>query len=288
MIIILLAAAMLAPVNAMAEEEFLVGLIPEENIFKQIKRHRPLAEYLTERLGIKVRFTILSRYPDIIDRFIVRQMDGAFFGIFTSILAQEKLGVEPIIRPVNLDGSSMAKAYVFARRDSGIKTLADLKGKRAAFVDKATATGYLYMLALLREYGIKDIKGHFSGYHFSGSHDSVVYSVLTGRADVGVVKGRILEDMSRTDPVVRDEMITLAKSAELPDVTLCIRHDLSPDLKTRLKNILITMHKDPEGKAVLEKMGAMKFVIADKDDFNVVRSLARNAGIRSLKDFDYK
>jgi ABC-type phosphate/phosphonate transport system substrate-binding protein len=75
--IILLAVAMLAPANVMAQDEFIIGLIPEENIFKQVKRHRPLAEYLTEKLGIKVKFTILSRYPDIIDRFVTRRMDGA-------------------------------------------------------------------------------------------------------------------------------------------------------------------------------------------------------------------
>jgi phosphonate transport system substrate-binding protein len=286
--IILLAVAILAPANVMAQDEFIIGLIPEENIFKQVKRHRPLAEYLTEKLGMKVKFTILSRYPDIIDRFVTRRMDGAFFGIFTSILAQDKLGVEPMARPVNLDGSSLAKAYVFANRSSGIKTIADLKGKRAVFVDKATATGYLYMLSLLREFGIRNMKGHFSSYHFSGSHDSAVYSVLSGRADVGVIKGRILEEMASKDPVVRDELIILAKSEELPDVTLCVRRDLSPELKVVLKNILLTMHKDPKGKAVLEKMGALKFVTANEDDFNVVRSLAKNAGIRRLKDFDYK
>jgi phosphonate transport system substrate-binding protein len=191
-------------------------------------------------------------------------------------------------RPVNLDGSSLAKAYIFANRSSGIKTVADLKGKRAVFVDKATATGYLYMLSLLREFGIRNMKGHFSSYHFSGSHDSAVYSVLSGRADVGVIKGRILEEMASKDPVVRDELIILAKSEELPDVTLCVRRDLSPELKVVLKNILLTMHKDPEAKAVLEKMGALKFVTANEDDFNVVRSLAKNAGIRRLKDFDYK
>jgi phosphonate transport system substrate-binding protein len=285
---ILLIIAMLPPANVIAQEEFIIGLIPEENIFKQVKRHRPLAEYLTKRLGIKVKFTILSRYPDIIDRFVTRRMDGAFFGIFTSILAQEKLGVEPMARPVNLDGSSMARAYVFARRDSGINTATDMKGKKAVFVDKATATGYLYILALLRDFGIRDMKGHFSSYSFSGSHDSVVYSVLTGRADVGVVKGRILDEMASKDPVVKDEMIILAKSEELPDVTLCVRQNLSTELRTMLKNILLTMHKNPEGKEVLKKMGALKFVTADKEDFNVVRSLAINAGIKSLRDFDYK
>jgi hypothetical protein len=68
----------------------LIGLIPEENIFKQMDRHRPLAAYLSSRLGMNVRLTILSRYGDIIDRFETRNMDGAFFSALTGVLAVEK------------------------------------------------------------------------------------------------------------------------------------------------------------------------------------------------------
>ena len=90
---LLLTCLLLAPMTARAEEELLIGLIPEENIFRQIKKHKPLGEYLMQRLGIKVRFTILSRYPEIIKRFVDRELDGAFFGIFTAVLAEERLGV---------------------------------------------------------------------------------------------------------------------------------------------------------------------------------------------------
>src|SRR5512135_1106822 len=136
--------------RAFCGEEILLGLIPEENIFHQMDRHRPLAAYISEKLGIKVRMTILSRYGDIIDRFSDRRMDGAFFGIFTGVLAMEKLQVEPVVRPVRLNGKSTDQGYLFARKDSGIRTVADMKGKRIAFVDKATVTGYLFAVAYLR------------------------------------------------------------------------------------------------------------------------------------------
>ncbi len=65
------------------QKEILIGLIPEMNVFKQMKRFQPLADYITRQTGIKIHITILSRYGNIIERFTSEKMDGAFFGSFT-------------------------------------------------------------------------------------------------------------------------------------------------------------------------------------------------------------
>jgi phosphonate transport system substrate-binding protein len=256
-----LAALLASPVCAFADDDlFLVGLIPEENIFTQVQRHRPLAAYLSEKLGTRVKFTILSRYGDIVDRFVSREMDGAFFGTFTSALAQEKLGVEPVARPVNLDGTSTVRGYLFVRKDSGLESIGDIKGKRMVFVDRATATGYLFVVALLREAGITDPDGYFREYYFTGSQDTAVFAVLDGRADVGAVKSRILNKLIEKDPLIKDEIRIIATSMSLPDTTLCIRSKTPEALKTKLKAALLSMDQDEQGREVLASMGLRKFV----------------------------
>jgi phosphonate transport system substrate-binding protein len=279
--LLLLFSLVLAPSGAFAEEdeEFLLGLIPEENIFRQVRKHRPLAEYLSDKLGVRVRFTILSRYPHIIRRFASRELDGAFFGIFTAVLAQEFLGVEPLARPMNLDGGTTAKSYIFTRKDTGIRSVSGMKGRKAAFVDEYTATGFVYSLVYLREQGVKDPGNYFGEHYFTGSHDTTVYAVLAGRAEVGTVKGRVLDKLSLKDPVLKDEITVLSKSMELPDNTLCVRGDLPPEFKEKLRKTLLSMHEDPEGKKVLKEMEAQRFVPAEKKDFVPVRELAAKAGI---------
>lgn len=282
------AAVVVSPLRAFADDDlFLIGLIPEENIFRQVQRHRPLAAYLSEKLGTKVKFTILSRYGDIVDRFVSREMDGAFFGIFTSVLAQEKLGVEPVARPVNLDGTSTAQGYLFVRKDSGIKSVGDIKGKRMVFVDRATATGYLFVVALLREAGITDLDGYFREYYFTGSQDTAVFAVLDGKADVGAVKSRILNKLIEKDPLIKDEIRIIATSMNLPDTTLCIKSSTPEALKTRLKAVLLSMDEDEQGREVLASMGILKFTGADKADFRPVYELAEKAGI-SIKHYSYR
>lgn len=284
---ILAALLMLLPALSLAEEEILIGLIPEENIFRQFERHKPLSEYLTKKLGTKVRFTILSKYGDIIDRFVSRNMDGAFFGDFTAVLAEEQLGTEPVAKPVNLDGKTTVKSYIFARKDSGIKTVSDMKGKRAAFVDKATASGYLFALSYLKQNGVSEPEGFFEEYYFTGSHDSAINAVLDGRADIGSAKSRIFNKLVEKDPFIKEELNILAESDELPDTTLCLRADLDIPTKNFVKNILINMKHDPDGQKVLQEMEIREFTGAGMEDFKNVLNVMKKAGIE-IKKYKYR
>ena len=285
-IIIFLLIFSFLPYKAFSQEELLIGLIPEENIFNQMDKYRPLAAYLSSRLGMNVRLTILSRYGDIIDRFTTRKMDGAFFSAMTGALAVEKLGVEPVARPVNLDGTTSIKSYIFVRKDSGIKTVPDMKDKRMAFVDRATVS-YLFAIAFLREKRVINIDNYFKEYYFTGSHDSAIYSVLDNRADIGAAESKVYKRMIGKDPSIKDELNILAESGDFPDTTLCLRKGLPAEIKTRIKTILLTMDRDAEGEELLRKFEASKFIEADKKDFLNFFDLANKAGI-NIKNYIYK
>ena len=285
-IIIFLLIISFLPFKAASQEDLLIGLIPEENIFKQMDRHRPLAAYLSSRLGMNVRLTILSRYEDIIDRFATRKMDGAFFSALTGVLAAEKLGVEPVARPVNLDGMTSIKSYIFVRKDSGIKKVPDMKGKRMAFVDRATVS-YLFAVAFFGEKGVMNIDNYFKEYYFTGSHDSAIYSVLDNRADIGAAESKVYKRMIEKDPSIKDELIIIAESGNFPDITLCLRKDLPVEIKTKIKSILLSMDRDAEGIEVLKKLEASKFIEADKKDFLHFFDLANKAGM-NIKSYIYK
>ena len=264
----------------------LIGLIPEQNIFKQMDRYKPLAEYLSKKTGTKVRLTILSRYGDIIDRFVQRGMDGAFFGDFTAALAIRKLGVEPIVRPLNLDGSTHSRGYIIVRRDSGISTVSDMKGKVIAFVDRATVTGYLFALVYFRSHGINDLNEFFSEYYFTGSHDSSVYAVLDGRADIGCVKDTIYNNLISQDPTIEKELKIITRSPFMPESTLSIRKDLPEQMKERIKEVLLTMDKEEEGRKVLAQLQAKGFIEASVEDFKPVYEMMKTLG-EDIEKYQY-
>jgi len=273
--------------KSFGQQELLVGLIPEQNIFRQRERYLVLRKYLLDRLGITVNFTSLSRYGNIIERFTAEKMDGAFFGSFTYALAHKQLGVEPLVRPVNLDGTSTYHGYIFVRKDSGIRNTGDMKGKRFAFVEHATMAGYLFPLAYFKASNISDPQRHLGQSFFAGSHDAAILAVLNREADIGAAKNTIFDQLAGENPRIEQELIILATSGVVPQNCLAVRKDLDPDLKAELKRVLLAMEKNPEGAEVLRKFGTRGFVETTDRDYAYLYTLTAQVGI-DLNTYQYK
>ncbi len=277
---IVLLVLLILPIHVMGQEkELLIGLIPEQNIFRQYKRYLPLADYLSERLKRPVRLTILSRYGDIVKRFRSRGMDGAFFGVLTGYIAIKRLGVEPIVVPIEMDGTSETYGYIIVRADSGIRSVEDMRGKVIAFVDKATLRGYLFPLVFLKRHGVKDIRGFFREYYFTGSNDASVMAVVDGRADIGVVKADIFEAILQRDPTLRKELSVIAKSPPMPVSILCIRSELPESLKRTIRESLVNLNSDSMGIKVLQQMRLKGFREASMEDFITVEEFFTELGL---------
>lgn len=273
--------------GSVRRDKMLIGLIPEMNIFKQKARFKLLGEYLGRKIGVPVQFTILSRYGNILERFEAEQMDGAFFGSFTGALAIERLGVVPLARPVNLDGSSTYHAHLFVRRDSGIRSHEDMRGKRMAFVDRATTAGYVFPLAWLKEQGIRSYERFFSEAYFTGSHDAAIDAVLERKADVGAAKHSVYDRVRKENVRVETELVILGESPSVPSNGLCVRRDMEPDLKEAFRRALLELDRDPEGAKILAQIGALRFIETTAADYQPVTDLARKAGI-DLKRYQYR
>ena len=263
-----------------------IGLIPEQNIFRQMDRYEPLARYLQARTGYKINLVVLPRYGNIIDTFVSKGMDGAFFGSLTYTLAHAKLGVEVVARPENLDGTSTYYGLIFVRKDSGIKTAADMRGKRFVFVDKATTAGYLLPLDYFHRNGIKDIHAFFKETYYAGTHEDVIYDVLNRKADIGAAKNTVFERLAKADNKIGESLVILQRSPEVPENSLALRKDIGDEVKDKLKEALLNMHNDPEGKTVLADFGAQRFIRTTDADFGPVQRYAKEIHL-DLSSYDY-
>jgi phosphonate transport system substrate-binding protein len=269
------------------ERVLAIGLVPEQNIFNQMERYQPLADYLSDRVGVKIELRVLAHYGNVIDDFSSLQLDGAFFGSFTYALAHAKLKLEVLARPEYLDGTSTYHGLLFVRRDSGIRTAADMRGKRFVFVDKATTAGYLLPLAYFEEHGIKNYKTYFRETYFAGTHGDAIYDVLNKRADIGAAKNTVYERMAKTDRRIANELIVLERSPKVPENGLAVRNDLDDSIKRKLKDVLLAMDNDPEGRTVLKNFGARRFIETLDKDYKPVYDYARKIGL-DLAAYSYE
>ena len=263
----------------------LIGLIPEQNLFRQFERYKPLARYLSKKIGVNIKLSVLPRYGNIINNFKTEKMDGAFFGSFTYTLAHARLGVEVLARPVGLDGASTYHGLIFVRKDSGIKSIQDMKGKRFAFVDKATTAGYLLPRAYFHEHEL-DYKTFLRESYFTGTHEDAIYDVLNRKADIGSAKNTVYERLAASDSRVENELIILERSPDVPENGLAVRRDLDETIKQQLKDALLGMYRDPEGIALLKDFGARTFVETTDKDYLPVYQYAREVHL-DLSTYDY-
>ena len=276
----------LAPVSSRGPQVLRIGLLPEHNLFSQKKRYEPVANYLSQRLDAEVELKILSRYGNVIENFVSNELDGAFFGSFTGALAHRMIGVEALARPEWFDGTSTYHGLVFVRKDSGIRTVEDMKGKRFAFVDKATTAGWLLPLHYFKLHGIRDPFSWLGETYFTGTHEGAIYDVLEGKADIGAAKNTVFYADAEKDPRITDELAVLIKSPDVPANGLCVRNDLDQDLKRRLKEALLNMNRDKEGRKILTDFGATRFIPTTEEDYTVVFDFAQGIGL-DLRSYRY-
>ncbi len=275
-----------SPEKAIPAKPLLIGLIPEQNIFKQIERYEPLADYMGGKIGSEIRLKVLARYGNLVDNFVSLGMDGAFFGSFSYALAHRKLGVQVLARPEALDGTSTYHGLIFVRRSSGIKTIKDMKGKRFAFVDKATTAGFLLPLVYFRKQGVKDYRTYFKEIYFSGTHEDAIYDVLNKKADVGAAKNTVLERLARIDKRILQDLEILEKSPDVPENALAVRRTLDPLVIKRMQETLLNMHDNPAGQKVLNNFGARRFILTTDKDYDPVFKYAREINL-DLAQYDY-
>ena len=264
----------------------LIGLIPEQNLFRQLERFEPLARYLSRKAGVLVTLKILPRYGNIIDNFTPEKLDGAFFGSFTYTIAHAKLGVQVIARPEGQDGKSTYHGLIFVRKDSGIRFIRDMAGKRFAFVDKATTAGYLLPLAYFKQHKV-NYRTYLKESYYTGTHEDAIYDVLNRKADIGVAKNTVYERLADSDTRIKNELVVLERSPDVPENGLAVRKDLADDVKKNLTKVLLDMHNDSEGRAVLEVLGARKFIATSDADYQPVYRYIREIGL-DIATYDYR
>jgi len=261
-----------------------VLLVPEKNTFEQHRRYKYITDYLSKKMEMNITVEIMADYGEITFAFLEGRADAGFFGSFSYVLTHVKAGIEPLVRPVWLDGNSTYRGYIFVRKDSGITSFKDMKNKSLVLVDKATTAGYIFQRFYFNYNGITNMDDYFSRISFARSHDAAAWAVYSGEADIGGAKNHIFNSLKEEYPDFKEQMLVLAESPEVPSNGLAVSKDLNPAIKLRLRMLLLALHETAEGQEVLRNFGALKFIETTNDDYEVLYNMVKELGI-NLYDY---
>jgi len=262
------------------EGSLTIAILPEQNVFEQKKRYKPLADYLSKSLNMNVKIKLLDSYGSIYDEIRNKTIDGAFFGSFNYVMTKARADIEPVARPMETNGNSNYKGIIFTRKDTGLTSdVKTWKDKKIALVHEVTTAGYIFPVWYLKKNGVNNLKEHFGRVVFTGSHDVAIMAVLNGQADIGAAKDLIFERLTMENPLIKDQIVIIASSISVPSNSLCVRNNLNNAIKNSMKKALLAMHTTPEGKEALNAMGAAKFKETADSEFDSLRKMAADLGI---------
>jgi phosphonate transport system substrate-binding protein len=149
------------------------------------------------------------------------------------------------------------EGIIVVKKNSGIKTLADLRGKVVAFDEPHSTSASILPRMLLEEKKLKTVeikspgtvKPDVVGYMY-GTDGNATNVLITGRAEAAATIHREIE---RLKPEVRESLQIIGHTTSVPRQLMAVRKDLDPKMINAVKEILISMEKDPTGQGVLAR-----------------------------------
>lgn len=295
--ILFAATALVALAGAAAAEEikdFRIGILGGENEADRLRNFKCLQDKLPAAIGVeKVSLFPAADYDGVIQGLLGGTLDEAELGAsgYAKIALANPDVVTPVLTTVQTDGSTGYYSIMVARKDSGIKTLKDLKGKKLGFADPDSTSGYLVPTVTLPDAIGAPIKDYFASTGFGGGHENLVLEVLKGTFDAGTTFGSgvgnfkdgytsgNLRKMVEKGMLNMDDVVELWKSPLIPNGPIVVRNALPSAVKTKFVSFMKDLPKTDAACFSAIEGGDFKAFTDVTPDFYKTIVAARKAAI---------
>lgn len=255
-----------------------VTTIPEEAATEQIRKFGPLTQYLERTLGTKVDFVPVNDYPAAVEALVNKQVDLVWFGGFTYVQAQIRSGGK-IIPIAQREEDTKFRSVFITQTNSGIKTLADLKGKQVSFGSPSSTSGHAMPRSFLLEAGI-DPEKDFKRVAYSGAHDATIASVVSGRVDAAALDITVWRKFVAENKVDTSKVDIFFTSPPYYNYNWSVHADMPAAQREKITAALLNLNmNNPEGKEILTLNRATKYIPTKPENYKGLENAARNIGL---------
>lgn len=256
------------------EESITMGFVPMRDGDQLIESVQPLAQLLSEELGVEVKAFTATNYVGVVEALGSGQVDFGFIPPFAYVLANSENNSEVILTALNRNGESSYRSQFLVNSDSEIKTFQDIAGKTVAFVDYSSTSGYLFPAAHLMTEGL-DLYEDLT-YVISGGHDRSVQLLLNGDVDVAATFVDSRERYKEDFPEALESTRVLGYTQNIPNISVTVSSKLDDQTKKAIQQALLNIANTQEGSELLKELFNMYgFVEATDADYDVIRTTAK-------------
>ena len=270
---------MLASAPALAQQSVLkITTIPEEAATEQVRKFGPITRYLERTLGMKVEFTPVTDYPAAVEALVNKQVDVVWFGGFTHVQAQLRSGGK-IIPIAQREEDTQFRSVFITQTDSGIKSLADLKGKQVSFGSQSSTSGHLMPRAYLLQAKL-DPDRDFRRVAYSGAHDATIASVVGGRVDAAALDITVWRKFVEDKKVDTSKVNVFYTTPPYFNYNWSVHADMPAALRERITKALLDISMgNAEGKEILTLNRATKYIATKAENYKDLEAAGRSAGL---------
>ncbi|MDZ7590616.1 MAG: putative selenate ABC transporter substrate-binding protein [Rubrivivax sp.] len=263
---------------AHAQQVFRVTTIPEEAATEQVRKFMPLASYLESALGMKVEFTPVSDYPAAVETLVNKKVDLVWFGGFTHVQANLRSGGK-IVPLAQREEDTRFQSVFIAKTDSGIKSLADMKGKQVSFGSQSSTSGHLMPRSFLLQAGINPEKD-FGRIAYSGAHDATIASVVSGKVDAAALDITVWRKFVTEKRVDTQAVDVFYTTPPYFNYNWSVHADMPQAMQDRVKAALLALDPaKPEHAEILRLNRATRYIATSPENYKGLEAAARSAGL---------
>jgi len=265
--------------------ELTVQFVPSQNAETLEAKAKPLEKLLGDALGIPVKVSVSTDYNTIIEAMQSKKVDVGFLPPNTYVQAKEMGAAEVILQAQRFgvndaDGTPTTeladsyKSMLIVKADSGIKTLADLKGKTIAWQSVTSSAGYVYPAVELKKAGV-DPNTDVKSIEVKG-HDKGVLAVVNGDADAAAIFQDARNIVKNDVPDIFEKTSVLHFTIPIPNDTISVRADMNKEWIGKIQDAFIGLGQNEESrKIIFEIYSHQGYAKSDDSRFDSVREYAQ-------------
>ncbi|PTJ63960.1 phosphate/phosphite/phosphonate ABC transporter substrate-binding protein [Mammaliicoccus sciuri] len=265
-------------------KELTIQFVPSQNADTLEAKAKPLEKLLSKELDIPVKVSVSTNYNTIVEAMKSKKVDVGFLPPTAYTLAHDQKAADVLLQAqrygVNKDGSNndkLVKSYksqFVVKKDSGIKSLKDMKGKKIALQDVTSTAGYTYPVAELLKEGINPIND-MKITNVKG-HDQAIIALLNGDVDVAVTFQDARNIVKKDQPNVFKDTEIVELTEDIPNDTISVRSDMDDKFSDKLKKAFKDIAKTKEGHKIVSEVYSHEGYVDSKDsEFDIVREYGK-------------
>ncbi len=245
---------------------------------ESVEYYEEMIQYISKKLGGPIKIVHKRTYKEINDLIKNEEIDFAFVCSGPYVEGNSEFGMKLLVAP-RLYGKTTYNSYIIVHPNSSYTNLSDLRGKRFAFTDPLSNSGWLYpayRLSVLNEtpesfFGT-DNNGR-NNYFYTYSHDNSIIAVADRLAEGAAVNSQVYNYLVNKEPQIISRTRIIEVSPLFANPPVVVSRKVDPFLEKKLKDIFLEMDKDEKGKMILSNIMIDRFVTINDSAYDSIREM---------------